>query len=153
MWIAEERKRHLGGWLTAFVVMLDKTLMATSFLSVSLFQWPLFPDSNCDRTNPLSAYIVQTAAGTVTASKYTIKRSCYNTVLTVSNSAILWVVNKQIPYPPTTAYYKLQSGHLYMIQTLDFFLTKYVVRKACVLLGHQVPTQKCFSPVFMVEVS
>ena len=36
-------------WLTAFVVMLDKTLMATSFLSVSLFQWPLFPDSNCDR--------------------------------------------------------------------------------------------------------
>ena len=36
-------------WLTAFVVMLDKTLMATSFLSVSLFQWPLFSDSNCDR--------------------------------------------------------------------------------------------------------
>ena len=98
-------------WLTAFVVMLDKTLMATSFLSVSLFQWPLFPDSNCDRTNPLSAYIVQTAAGTVTASKYTIKRSCYNTV---SNSAILQmvklnlsgyfkrqVVTKRIPCPLT----------------------------------------------------
>ena len=34
--------------LTAFFG-LDKTLMATSFLSVSLFQWPLFPDSNCDR--------------------------------------------------------------------------------------------------------
>ena len=111
MWIAEERKRHLGGWLTAFVVMLDKTLMATSFLSVSLFQWPLFPDSNCDRMNPLSAYIVQTAAGTVTASKYTIKRSCYNTV---SNSAILrieesifsvyfqiQIVTKRIPCPPT----------------------------------------------------
>ena len=113
MRIAEERKRHLGGWLTAFVVMLDKTLMATSFLSVSLFQWPLFPDSNCDRTNPLSAYIVQTAAGTVTASKYTIKRSCYNTV---SSSVILpivksnlsfyfqiQIVTKQIPCPPTTA--------------------------------------------------
>ena len=93
MWIAEERKRHLGGWLTAFVVMLDKTLMATSFLSVSLFQWPLFPDSNCDRTNPLSAYIVQTAAGTVTASKYTIKRSCYNTV---SNSVILRIVKSNL---------------------------------------------------------
>ena len=98
-------------WLTAFVVMLDKTLMATSFLSVSLFQWPLFPDSNCDRTNPLSAYIVQTAAGTVTASKYTIKRSCYNTV---SNSVILRIVNSNLSFyfqiqivtkqiPPSTA--------------------------------------------------
>ena len=108
-----EKKKQLEpfvSWLTAFVVMLDKTLMATSFLSVSLFQWPLFPDSNCDRTNPLSAYIVQTAAGTVTASKYTIKRSCYNTV---SNSAIspivkpnlscyllFQVVTEQIPCPP-----------------------------------------------------
>ena len=38
----------------------------------------------------LSAYIVQTAAGTVTASKYTIKKSHYNTI---SNSMICRKLN------------------------------------------------------------